>query len=96
MKAIPPRLFEEWRELYELEPWAEERSDLAAGITIMHNVAAHGAQAREPMKYMPFLRAYRREKPQSQEEMKAAFDAVCESMRRQEEAQNGGNPPWQA
>ena len=92
MKSIPLPLFEEWRTLYDLEPWAEERADFATGTAIMHNAAAHNAETRQPAEYMHYLRAHRREKPQSEETMKAAFDAICETRRRMED-ERGGNTP---
>jgi hypothetical protein len=90
LEESPSQMFEEWRTLYEMEPWADERSDLAAGIQIMHNVNAAGVDPRQPAEYMPYLR---REpaKPQSEADIKQAFNAICD-IRRKELAMTDPGP----
>lgn len=78
---------DEWRELYDLEPWDAERTDLAAGVQVMHAVAAAGGQPRQPVDYMPVLRRARAEqerkaKPAPERTMKAAWDTICKVMDR--------------
>jgi hypothetical protein len=76
---MPTKLFEEWRTLYEMEPWAEERADYAAGsiaASINHDEGKIMELAR---KYMPFLKKPIK-KPQSEEEMKVAWGAICKRM----------------
>jgi hypothetical protein len=68
-----------------LEPWAEERSDFATGTQIMHADAAAGLPPKEPVEYMHYLRRNRQPKLQTQEQMQATWDAICEVRRRQEE-----------
>lgn len=71
---------EQWRTLYDLEPWAEERADIAAGIGVMHTVAAAGVKPRQPVDYMPYLQRDE-PKPQSVEEQKAVVNAICANVR---------------
>ena len=75
LAELPTALFEEWRALYDGEPWDAERSDLAAGGMICASLAAHGGKPRSPEKYMPFLKQPK-PKPQSQIEMKAVLEAA--------------------
>ena len=84
LTETPLDVFEQWRVLYGLEPWGEERSDLAAGIAVMHNVAAHGTDPKAPADYMPYLQRAenRRQRPQSQAAMKDTFAAICKMMDR--------------
>ncbi len=73
--------------MYDLEPWAEERADFAAGTAIMHNAAAHGGKPRPPVEYMPFLKK-EKPKPQRQSDMKAAWQAICDRMAAADKKQN--------
>ena len=79
LEAMPARLLAEWEAAYDLEPWGEERSDLAAGTTIMHLVAAAGVQPKAPLEYMPFLKRAAA-KPQTEDEIRAAWSAICNVM----------------
>lgn len=87
LEAVPARLLAEWQAAYGLEPWGEERSDLAAGVTIMHLAAAAGAKPKPPAEYMPYLQR-RRARAQTEEEIRSAWDAVCRAMRKREESRN--------
>jgi hypothetical protein len=71
--------FEEWRTLYEMEPWGEERADIAAGILAGVIDKQEGKLLEIARKYMPFLK---REpvKPQSEADMQKAWDAICNRM----------------
>lgn len=77
---MPTQLFEEWRALYDLEPWAEERADYAADEIVAAQWATHGTKPKPTGEYMRFLKTHE-PKPQSQREMKAVLEAVCERMR---------------
>jgi hypothetical protein len=95
LSETPLAIFEEWRALYGLEPWAEERADLAAGVAVMHNIACHGAEPKGPRDYMPYLRRQklRRERPQSAGEMQKKWDAICETMERRQAESEKTCPP---
>jgi len=71
----PSALFEQWRVLYDLEPWDAERLDEAIGTLIAHVAAVHGVQPKAPVEYMRLLRG--EPAVQSQDEMKRVFEAVC-------------------
>jgi hypothetical protein len=75
LAEVPTALFEEWRALYDAEPWDAERSDMAAGGVICATLAARGAKPKSPNKYMPFLKQAK-PKPQSQADMKAVLEAA--------------------
>ena len=77
---MPLALFEEWRTLYEMEPWAEERADYAAGAIAASVNRDEGKILELARKYMPFLKQPPR-KPQSETEMKAAWGAICKAMK---------------
>ena len=49
-------LFEEWRTLYEMEPWADERADYAAGAIVASLNNDEGKIVELARKYMPFLK----------------------------------------
>ena len=70
LRETPIELFEEWRTLYELEPWADERADLAVGTAIAHVNACHGVEPKPPAEYMYYLH---KAEPveQSEEDMKS-------------------------
>lgn len=74
LDATPSPLLEQWRVLYDLEPWDAERTDEAIGTLVAHLVAVHGVQPKSPAGYMRYLR---REEPQSEASMKAVFEAAC-------------------
>jgi hypothetical protein len=78
LAEMPVEQFEKWRVLYGLEPWAEERTDLAAGIGVAHNLESHGLHAAHPREYMPYLQKPE-PKMQSEAEMKEAFEQVCKA-----------------
>ena len=67
--------------MYELEPWGEERQDLATGIAIMHNALAHSVSAKAPLEYMPFLKKPD-PKPQRESLLKETWNAICGMMAR--------------
>jgi hypothetical protein len=57
-----------------MEPWADERSDEAAGTLVATVIAAHGGQPKASEETMRYLK--RPEAPQSEDEMKAVIGAV--------------------
>jgi hypothetical protein len=80
MAEMPLELLEEWRTLYDLEPWGEERTDLATGIAISHNAAVHGVESKPPAKYMHYIDPERYEpKGQAEDDMKKTWDAICKN-----------------
>jgi hypothetical protein len=56
LRETPIELFEEWRTLYGLEPWADERTDFAIGTAIANSNACHGVEPKPPRDYMHYLR----------------------------------------
>ena len=78
LSEMPGWLFERWYQLYLREPWGDDRRDLAAGIQIMHQVAAAGVKPEEPASYMPFLARHTEPKMQSEDEMREAFGEICQ------------------
>jgi hypothetical protein len=69
LRETPTELFDEWRALYDEEPWADERLDFAIGTAIAHNYACHpGADPRPPIEYMQYLKQEEEQK-QSREDM---------------------------
>lgn len=67
-----------------MEPWAEERADYAAGtIAAMINHES-GVILEMARKYMPFLKKPEK-RPQSEEEMKKTWGAICQAMERYEQ-----------
>jgi len=42
--------------LYEMEPWADERMDLAVGTAIAWNAECHGLASKPPVEYMHYLK----------------------------------------
>lgn len=83
LDETPTELFEEWRTLYEMEPWADERSDLAAGRMTMHLVGALGKEARAPKEYMPLLeRGVQKKRQQTEDDMKKIWSAASDAMQR--------------
>jgi hypothetical protein len=65
--------------LYDIEPWGDERSDLAAGGLVAATVAVHGGEPKPPSAYMPLLKKPK-SKPQSEDSMKAVAAAICAAM----------------
>ena len=74
--------------MYDAEPWGDERADFAVGTAIMHQVASHGGEAHPPLHYMRFLKRPK-EKPQSQDEMKAIFGQACAEMNKAAQTEGG-------
>ena len=68
------RLFEQWRTLYSVEPWADERGDEAIGTLISYLAALNRVPPKAPRDYMERLK--RPEKPQSEHEMKSVVDGI--------------------
>jgi hypothetical protein len=81
---MPLALFEEWWTLYEFEPWADERADYAAGAIVASLQKDQGKIIELARKYMPFLKQPLK-KPQSEEEMKKVWKAICKKMEECEE-----------
>ena len=79
LAETPCEVLEEWRALYAMEPWGEERTDFAAGTTIMHLAAAAGAAPKAPCEYMHFLKKPE-VKPQKESTMRQTFAKICEFM----------------
>ena len=81
LRETPIELFEEWRILYGMEPWGEERADIAVGTAIANNMACHGVEPKEPAEYMEYLR---KEQPQEQSEasMKATIGGLSKALER--------------
>ncbi len=75
LDATPSPLFEQWRVLYDLEPWDAERTDEAVGTLIANVAAAHGVPPQPPARYMRLL--CREQKGQTEEEMKGVFEDAC-------------------
>lgn len=73
---MPAALFEEWRALYDCEPWADERADLAVGQAISYTAAFHNVAPKAPREYMELLRTP--PKPQTQDDLMRTWTAVCE------------------
>jgi hypothetical protein len=82
LEETPPHVFEEWRTLYGLEPWGDERADLAAGTQIMYAAAFHGGQVKEPAEYMHHLRkqAAKAKRPATENKIKSIWRATCKMM----------------
>ena len=81
LASIPAWQFERWYQLYQRQPWGEERTDLAAGVQIMYAEAHRGIKPKQPAEYMPYLRRAREaEKPMSEETIVAAFTALAKSL----------------
>jgi len=91
LEEIPTEIFEQWRVLYDAEPWGEDRIDFAFGTAIMHNAAAHRMETRSPMDYMHYLRKQKREKPQKEEDIQLAWNTICDGMERREKAAMKGD-----
>ena len=86
LNEMPLKLFEEWRTLYEMEPWADERADYAAGAIVASVNKDEGKILEFARKYMPFL-VRPPKKPQSEEDMKAAWGAICRAMEDREQSE---------
>ena len=83
LRNTPTPLLEEWRALYDLEPWGEARSDFATGTLIGHLAAAQGATPREPIEYMHYLRVpLPPAKPQTEEDLKAVAAGLGAALKR--------------
>ncbi len=67
---MPAELFDEWRLLFNHEPWGEERLEYLLGFT----TAALVGKGRAPSWYMPFITPPKRE--MSGEEMKAVIKGI--------------------
>jgi hypothetical protein len=80
---MPLELFDEWRTLYEMEPWADERADYAAGAIVASLNNDEGKIVELAQKYMPFLQKPKK-RPQSEEDMKRTWEAICQKMARRE------------
>ncbi len=80
LAETPAPLFEEWRTLFAIEPWGEDFADeLHAEQCSVITIASPNIKAISSDKFR------RRgdvpeEEPQTEEEMQAAFAAVCETM----------------
>jgi len=92
---VPTLLFEEWRALYDLEPWADARADYAADEIVAALWATHGTKPKQTGHYMQFLKKPE-PKPQTQKEMKAVLEAVCERMRGRDTRTKGPAPATQS
>jgi hypothetical protein len=82
LAETPQLLLEEWRMLYDLEPWGEpwqgQRDDLRTGILCMVNEICHGRQPREPLAYIPG--ANREERPpQTEAELREVCAAIAKA-----------------
>jgi hypothetical protein len=84
LDEMPLELFEEWRTLYEIEPWADERADYAAGAIVASLQKDQGKIVELARKYMPFLKQPPK-RPQSEADMKAVWKAICKKMEGREE-----------
>lgn len=74
--------------LYGMEPWGDERRDLAMGRAIMYTLAAHGIEAKGPLEYMPLLKRGP-VKRQSEDDIRKIWDGVCDAMERTQRDQRG-------
>ncbi len=74
--------------LYGMEPWGDERRDLADGRKIGYMVAAHGGEPKSPQNYMPLLK-HAPVKRQSEEDIQKAWDGICDVMERTQRDQRG-------
>ena len=77
LDEMPSPEFEQWRILYDLGPWDETRSDLAAGQQIATAVAIAGGKPQPAQQYMPFLREA--EKPQTEDEQRAIVGVIVKA-----------------
>ncbi len=71
----------EWEELYRLDPWGPERSDLAMGLlcSLLDSCHRTRGQTPAPSEFMPYLgRLLGPEPDQDIDDMKAAFAAFAE------------------
>jgi hypothetical protein len=84
MAETPSPVFEQWRVLYDMEPWDAERTDEAMGTLIAHLVAVHGVEPKTPSEYMRLLRS--EAAVQDQAGVRTAFENLC----RQMEVSRGG------
>jgi hypothetical protein len=81
---MPSPLFEEWRTLYDMEPWGDERADYTAGAIVASTQGDSGKVLELARKYMPFLKSPKR-KPQTEADMKDTWNAICKKMAESEE-----------
>jgi len=77
--------------LYGVEPWGDERADLAAGVQIMHAAEFADKKSKPSIDYMPLLKR-EEPKPQSEEDMMKILDAACDAMEKREKIRNQRTP----
>jgi len=70
--------YREWMELWECDPWDEDRADLRAGIIASAAVSPYAGKGRvpKPLDFMPYAKFNRGKQQQSVEEMKSIWDAA--------------------
>lgn len=90
LDETPSPLLEQWRTMYDLEPWGDERTDEAIGTLVAHTVAAHGVPPQPPRQYMRILR--KEESEQSESKMRAAFSSACRAAEQMQAETERPNP----
>ena len=76
---MPLKKFEEWRALYQVEPWGEERiEELLANLCHLISVAwSDRVQSQPPREFMPYIPGMRSEpEAQSEDDMRSAVRAI--------------------
>ncbi len=82
LAETPAAIFEEWRTLFELEPWGEDFADeLHAEQCSVITIASTNMKAISSDKFR-HRGDVPQEQPQTEEETQAAFAAICETMGR--------------
>ena len=73
------RAYLEWLQLWEIDPWDEERADLRAGIIASAAVSPYAkkGQMPKPIDFMPFARRRAASKPKVAAEMRKTWEAAC-------------------
>lgn len=71
MAETPAAVFEEWRKLYAIEPWGDDRNEILHGnlCTLVDAMHRTRGQVKPPIDYMPHLREHKR-KRQTEGQMK--------------------------
>lgn len=82
-RTLTHKAYVEWLELWECDPWGEDRADLRSGIVASACVAPWSKKGKtpKPVDFMPYAKR-RAPKRQSTEEMRKSWDAINTMLQR--------------
>lgn len=90
--VLTHKAYSEWLELWNCDPWDEDRADLRAGIVASAAVSPYAKKGMvpKPIDFMPYAKIRKlAPRKQSTEEMKKTWAGITKMMRRKRGDDNG-------